>query len=190
MVAVLGLAVNLVCALILKDDEAHHHHHGHSHVHAHDHSHDHEDEQKLSDHARDNNLRGAYIHVLADALTSVLAIAALAFGSLYGWIWLDPLMGLVGAVVIVRWSFGLARDAGEVLLDKVPDHNDLPDHIRHALKDDAEELEDLHVWQVGPGHHAAIIALKAKAAVTPADCKAKLVGIHGLSHVSVEVNDS
>ena len=95
--------------------------------------------------ARDNNLRAAYLHVLADALTSVLAIAALLAGSAYGWLWLDPLMGIVGALVIARWSWGLIREAGAILLDVVPEGEDLPDEIRGALEGEGDRITDLHV---------------------------------------------
>lgn len=114
IVAVIGLLVNLVCAWLLKDD----HHHAHDHGHSHDRS-----------ATKDHNLRAAYLHVLADALTSVLAIAALALGSVYDWLWLDPAIGIVGAIVIARWSWGLIRDAGSVLLDYVPEGEDLPEEI-------------------------------------------------------------
>jgi cation diffusion facilitator family transporter len=160
-VAVIGLFVNLVCAWLLREDHAHHHHgrgHGHSHGHdhhAHEHGHQHE-------HVTDNNLRAAYLHVLADALTSVLAIAALTLGSLYGWNWLDPMMGIVGAVVIARWSWGLIRDTGRVLLDYVPEDEDLPDEIRTAIETESDQVTDLHVWQLGPGHHGAIVSIRSR----------------------------
>lgn len=170
-VAVIGLAVNLLCAWLLRDD---HHHHGHDHHHHHDHG--------------DNNLRAAYLHVLADALTSVLAIVALVLGSLYGWWWMDPLMGIVGALVIARWSWGLIRQAGGVLLDYVPADEDLPDEIRAALAGEACEIVDLHVWRLGPGHNAAIVSLRTPAPQALATYRAKLAHIHDLSHVTVEVD--
>lgn len=137
MVAVVGLIVNLVCAWLLKDD----HHHGHDHGHA---------------SGKDQNLRAAYVHVLADALTSVLAIAALVFGSLYGWLWLDPAIGVVGAIVIARWSWGLVRDAGGVLLDYIPQGEDLPEEIQEIIGREGAEIVDLHIWQLGPGHHSTL----------------------------------
>jgi len=118
LVAVIGLVVNLASAWLLKDD--HDHHHGHGHRHHHDHAHDDEPahrEPAARAQPRDNNLRAAYIHVLADALTSVMAIVALLAGRSYGWLWLDPVIGIVGALVIARWSWGLVRDSGMVLLD-------------------------------------------------------------------------
>jgi cation diffusion facilitator family transporter len=184
-VAVVGLIVNLVSAWLLKDhqDHAHPHHHHHEHTRS---SSKQDEIQSTSGH--DNNLRAAYLHVLADALTSVLAIAALLLGSMNGWLWADPLMGVVGSLVIARWSWGLIRDAGGVLLDTVPASKDLPAEIREALEDGEDKITDLHVWQVGPGHHAAIVALASPDARPPSHYKAMLVAhIHGLSHVTVEV---
>ena len=129
-------------------------HHGHHH---HGHEHDHNDARHALHHApdrRDHNLRSAYFHVLADALTSVLAIAGLLAGRSYGWVWMDPLMGIVGAIVIARWSWGLLRDAGAVLLDTVPDEA-LSERIREKLEIDGDRIADLHLWRVGPGHAAA-----------------------------------
>ncbi|WP_160003714.1 CDF family Co(II)/Ni(II) efflux transporter DmeF [Rhizobium sp. 18055] len=174
-VAVLGLIVNLVCAWLLKDD---HSHHGHGHDH-HDHHGGHE--------GSDNNLRAAYIHVMADALTSVLAIIALLAGSLYGLSVLDPLMGIVGALVIAKWSWNLARDAGGVLLDYVPEHEDLPEEIREIIVAEGAEIQDLHVWQLGPGHHGAIVSITADTPKAPSYYREKLAAIHDLSHVTVEV---
>ncbi|GGF47189.1 cation transporter [Azorhizobium oxalatiphilum] len=186
-VAVLGLLVNIASAWLLRD-EPHGHGHGHSHGHAHDHhGHAHGDHDHHA--GQDNNLRSAYLHVLADALTSVLAIAALLVGSMYGWLWADPLMGLVGALVIARWSLGLLRDTGGVLLDTVPHEpgEDVPAEIRAALETGGDRITDLHVWQVGPGHHAAIIALLSPTPQQPADYKARLAHVHELSHITVEV---
>lgn len=177
-VAVIGLIVNLVCAWLLRDEP-----HGHGHHH-HDHSHEHDRRHGAG---RDNNLRAAYLHVLADALTSVLAIAALTLGALYGWGWADPAMGVVGGVVIARWSWGLIRDAGGVLLDRTPDGDDLPAEIRQALERNGDRVTDLHVWRVGPGHCAAIVAVASPAAQPPSHYKALLSHIHELSHLTVEV---
>ncbi|RVM03146.1 CDF family Co(II)/Ni(II) efflux transporter DmeF [Sinorhizobium meliloti] len=182
-VAVLGLAVNLACAWLLREDHSHHHHGHHHHGHHHHHEHHH----SVSAHGRDNNLRAAYLHVLADALTSVLAIVALSAGSVYGWIWLDPMMGIVGALVIARWSWGLIRDSGSVLLDYIPPGEDLPDEIRAAIERDGDRITDLHVWQLGPGHHGAIVSLVTKNPQSPSTYRRKLEHIHELSHVTVEV---
>ncbi len=187
-VAVVGLLVNLASAWLLKDDH-HGHSHGRSHHHEHHHHGDdaHHGDHAHSAHAADNNMRAAYVHVIADALTSVLAIAALLFGSLYGWLWLDPLMGIVGGLIIAQWSWGLLKSSGRVLLDVVPRETDLQHEIRSALETGGERITDLHVWQVGPGHHAAIVALVTPQPESPAFYKAKLGGVAGLSHVTVEV---
>ena len=179
-VAVVGLGVNLVCAWLLKDDHAHHHHHGHEHHHS-------NDEHHAPGKGRDNNLRAAYLHVLADALTSVLAILALLLGRSYGWSWADPAMGVVGALVIARWSWGLIRDSGSVLLDAAAEGLDVRQEIREAMVPTGSQVTDLHVWQVGPGHFAAIVSLMAREPREPAHYKALLAHIHELSHVTVEV---
>lgn len=176
-VAVVGLGVNLVCAWLLKDDHAHH---GHEHHHSHD-------EHHAPGKGRDNNLRAAYLHVLADALTSVLAILALLLGRSYGWTWADPAMGVVGALVIARWSWGLIRDSGSVLLDAAAEGQDVRQEIREAMAPTGSQVTDLHVWQVGPGHFAAIVSLMAREPREPAHYKALLAHIHELSHVTVEV---
>ena len=179
-VAVIGLGVNLLCAWLLRDDHAHHHHH---HGHGHDHDHDHHAHAPASD----NNLRAAYLHVLADALTSVLAIAALVLGALYGWNWMGPAMGIVGGLVIARWSWGLIRDAGGVLLDYLPADEELPVEIREAIEVNGDQIADLHVWQLGPGHHAAIVSIRSAVPKEPSAYRDKLVHIHELSHVTIEV---
>ena len=179
-VAVVGLGVNLVCAWLLKDDHAHHHHHGHEHHHS-------NDEHHAPGKGRDNNLRAAYLHVLADALTSGLAILALLLGRSYGWTWADPAMGVVGALVIARWSWGLIRDSGSVLLDAAAEGQDVRQEIREAMAPTGSQVTDLHVWQVGPGHFAAIVSLMAREPREPAHYKALLAHIHELSHVTVEV---
>lgn len=181
LIAVIGLAVNLVCAWLLKDD--HHHHHGHSHGHDHDHGHHHHHDEG----GKDQNLRAAYLHVLADAFTSVLAILALTLGSLYGWSWLDPAMGIVGSLVIANWSWSLIRDTGATLLDYVPEDEDLPEEIREIVTREGAEIVDLHVWQLGPGHHGAILSLLADHPKAPSYYREKLAAIHDLSHVTVEV---
>lgn len=174
MVAVIGLLVNLLCAWLLRDDHAHHHH-GHAH-------HDHDE-----GHSHDNNLRAAYLHVLADALTSILAIVALIAGSLYGWNWMDPIMGIVGGLVIARWSWGLIRDTGGVLLDYVPAGETLPDEIRGAIETEHDVITDLHVWQLGPGHHGAIVSIQSEHLRAPAYYRGRLAHLHEISHLSIEV---
>jgi cation diffusion facilitator family transporter len=169
LIAVIGLAVNLVCAWLLKDDHDHHGHHHHS------------------EGGKDQNLRAAYLHVLADAFTSVLAILALTLGSLYGWSWLDPVMGIVGALVIANWSWSLIRDTGGTLLDYVPEDEDLPEEIREIVAREGAEIVDLHVWQLGPGHHGAIVSILCDNPRAPSYYREKLAAIHDLSHVTVEV---
>ena len=177
--AVLGLAVNLVSAWMLKDD---HHHHGHSHGHAHDHDHAHATSPGHDEHAHgahaDLNLRAAYIHVLTDAATSILAILALFGGKWWGASWLDPLMGIVGAVLVGIWAKGLLRDCARVLLDAEMD-NPLTERIARTLTGAAMpvKVQDLHLWRVANDKYACIVALQvASPAVTPppvADVAAK-----------------
>ena len=134
------------------------------------------------------NLRSAYVHVLADAFTSVLAIVALAAGLWLGWSWLDPLMGIVGAGVILWWSKGLVGDSARVLLDREMDAP-LVLEIRKAIEVDGDaEIADLHVWRVGRACHAAVLTVVAHAPLTPAAYRARLSGVATLMHVSVEVN--
>ena len=183
--ATVGLVVNLVCAWLLKDDHAHHAHHGHAHGHGH--HHDHDDDHHAPGKGRDNNLRAAYVHVLADALTSILAIVALLLGRSYGWLWADPLMGVIGALVIARWSWGLIQDSGSVLLEAAAEGQEVRQEIREAMEPTGSQVTDLHVWQVGPGHFAAIVSLMAREPKEPVHYKALLAHIHELSHVTVEV---
>ncbi|WP_117190574.1 CDF family Co(II)/Ni(II) efflux transporter DmeF [Rhizobium terrae] len=200
LVAVLGLAVNLLSAWLLREDHHHHGgHHGHHGAHAHHGSHSHDGGHHAAEHsghhgghddarpAEDHNLRAAYLHVLADALTSVLAIFALLLGRVYGWNALDPLMGVIGGLVIARWSFGLIRATATVLLDAQAADGDLALRIRQEMEADGDRISDLHVWQLGPGHHAAIVALVTSKPRAPSFYKEKLQGIGNLSHVTVEV---
>lgn len=176
-VASLGLCVNLTSAWLLRDD---HDHHGHGHAHDHDdHHHDH-------GHHHDNNLRAAYIHVLADAATSVLAIGALLVAMYSGWVWADPAVGLVGSIVIASWALGLIRASGAVLLDVHGDRK-LESLIRARLETRGDRVTDLHLWQVGPGHRAAVISLVSDDPLPPATYKRRLGGLRTLSHVTVEV---
>jgi cation diffusion facilitator family transporter len=187
-IAILGLCVNLASAWLLRDD----HHHGHGHDHGHDNSHDHAHEH--DDHAhgvrhQDSNLRAAYVHVLADALISILTIAGLSAAYAFGWNFMDPLVGLIGAVVIGSWALSLLRTAGGVLLDTVPDPN-LARHIRSLMERDGDHVCDLHVWQVGPGHLAVMVSIVSATPQAPAVYKQRLSGLAGLSHVTVEVHGS
>lgn len=171
-VAGFGLFINLVCALLLRD----HHHHDHSHDHAHHH---------------DQNLKAAYLHVLADALTSVLAIAALTLGKYYGWHFLDPVMGIIGALIIMQWAYSLVRETSPVLLDEsIALKHKLA--IMEKIENDADNrISDLHIWRVGPGHFAIIISLVSHDPKAPEYYKGllkEIVGINKLSHITVEVN--
>lgn len=172
VIAVLGLAVNLASAWLLG--------HGHDHDHGHSHSHDH-------GHASDNNLRSAYFHVLADALTSVLAIGALLAGRFLGWVWMDPLMGIVGAIVIARWSWTLLRATGAVLVDAAA-NPELELEIREAIEDGDAAITDLHVWRVGPGKYATIISLEAAEPLAPSTYADRVRVHEELVHVTVEAH--
>jgi cation diffusion facilitator family transporter len=176
----------------------HEHDHHHDHHHGHDHSHDHANHHDHGDAAasvrppagQDLNLRAAYVHVLADAFTSVLAIAALCAALWLGWWWLDPLVGVLGAVVIGVWATGLLRETAAVLLDREMDHS-LTAQIRQAIESDADaRVADLHLWRVGRQHHAAIVCVVAAVPLSPAEYRARLAGHTSLVHVSVEVNRS
>ena len=182
-VALLGLCVNLASAWLLRES---HDHHGHGHAHDHDdHAPDAADPHHHHHH-HDNNLRAAYVHVLADAATSVLAIAALVAAMLAGWTWADPVVGLVGSLVIASWAFGLIRDAGSVLLDVSADQG-LEGVIRARLETRGDRVTDLHLWQIGPGHRAAVISVLSDQPLPPATYKRRLRGLKSLSHVTVEV---
>lgn len=190
-IAVLGLVVNLASVWLLHDDHDDHDDHG-DHGHAQGghsqggHSHGGHGHGGHGHCGHDTNFRAAYIHVMADALTSVLAIAALLGGRYLGLAWLDPAMGLVGTVVILAWSWTLLRTAGLVLLDARPSPAATAD-IRARLETEGDRVSDLHLWQVGPGHRAAVIALVSDNPQPPAHYKARLAGVRGLSHVTVEV---
>ncbi|MCL1825388.1 MAG: CDF family Co(II)/Ni(II) efflux transporter DmeF [Betaproteobacteria bacterium] len=173
LVAVLGLAVNLACALILARAQ-----HGHGHAHSHHHAH--------GTH-HDLNMKSAYIHVLTDALTSVLAIIALAGGWLWGWNWLDPVMGIIGAILVAIWAKGLIIETGKVLLDREMDHP-----IVHEIMDSVEagdtHINDLHVWRVGKNAYScAISAITHDAAVTPAVIRARLAAHREIVHSTIEL---
>ncbi|RVD76331.1 CDF family Co(II)/Ni(II) efflux transporter DmeF [Pseudomonas koreensis] len=176
LIAMVGLGVNILSAFLLMG------HHGHDHGHHHDHTHDHH-------HHHDNNLRSAYVHVLADALTSVLAIAALLAGRYLGWVWLDPAMGIVGAIVIAKWAYNLMRDSAAVLLDTTDEP--VAAEIRELLEtSDDVRISDLHVWQVGPQARAAIVSVVAAAGVTAEAIRQRLAPVHELSHLTIELHNA
>lgn len=175
VVAALGLAVNLLSAWLLD-----HHDHDHAHASHHDHPHHHE-------HV-DHNLRAAYVHVLADALTSVAAIVALAGGMVFGWSLLDPLMGLVGAAVVARWAYGLAREGAAVLLD-AEDHGAVASEVRRLLEAEPDHgVADLHLWRVGPASRACIVSLVTHTPRPAEYYRERLAGIPGIDHVTVEIH--
>lgn len=167
-IAVLGLSINLASAWLLHDTDHRDRHHRHGHDDA------------------DHNLRAAYVHVLADAATSLLAIGGLLLARNFGLVFMDPAVGLIGMGVILSWSYGLLRDSGSVLLDVTPD-----DHLREAIKarleTDGDFVSDLHLWRLGPGHRAAVISIVSDHPKSPQEHKARLTDLPGLSHVTVEV---
>jgi cation diffusion facilitator family transporter len=178
LVAGIGLVVNIACAFLL------HGSHGHDH---HGHGHDHTEQDHQHQHHEDHNLKAAYFHVLADALTSVLAIIALLFGSLYGWWALDPLMGIIGALVISRWAWGLLRESSAILLDAGVGA-ELRDKVRKAIESEADNrVTDLHLWKVGPHHLSAIITLVTHYPRPAEDYRQLLAGFEQLRHINIEV---
>lgn len=182
LLAVVGLLVNLVCVWLLKGHSHAHEDALHHHPEPHDHHHDHH-------HHHDLNLRAAYVHVLADAATSVLAIVALIGGKFWGLVWLDPVMGIVGAVLVALWSVSLMRDTGRILLDAemdAPVVREIQAAISAAQAD--ADLTDLHVWRVGKGKYACIVALSTLEPVEPAFFKDRLQIHEELVHITVEVN--
>lgn len=189
VIAVVGLLVNLLCAWWLRD---HHDHHGHAHDHHHDHDHPHQEHEHAhghAAHAHDLNLRSAYLHVLADAATSVLAIVALFGGLLWGAAWLDPLMGIAGAVLVTLWAISLLRDTGRVLLDAEMDAPVVAE-VRDVIErsDVPTRITDLHVWRVGRGQYACVVSLVTTAAVGAEFFRRALAVHEELVHVTVEVD--
>lgn len=173
LIAFVGLAVNVASAFLLRETHEHEHERD-------DHDHDHHRHE-------DSNLRAAYLHVLADALTSVLAIFALLTARFYGWLWIDPAVGVIGALVIASWAVGLIRSSGMMLLDMVPDPS-LAARIKDKLETNGDRVSDLHIWRVGPGHAALIASVVTDSPQDPANYKRRLRGLKGLSHVTVEVH--
>ncbi|MBY8946638.1 CDF family Co(II)/Ni(II) efflux transporter DmeF [Pseudomonas sp. SH10-3B] len=169
LIAIVGLVVNIVSALLLG--------HGHRHGHDHDDEHHH--------HGNDNNLKSAYVHVLADALTSVLAIAALLAGRYLGWVWLDPVIGIVGAIVIARWAWSLMGATAGVLLDQTDEH--VAAEIRELVEHPGDaRITDLHVWRVGPDAHAAIVSVVGQPTTDADSIRERLKPVHEVSHLTIE----
>src|SRR5579863_9959973 len=183
-IAALGLLVNIASAFLLAGGHHHGHDHGHGHTHDHSHSrghahdHDHPHDHEHDDdrhhvhedhdprHHRDNNMRAAVIHVAADAAVSVLVIVGLLLARQFGWLWMDPLAGFIGALVIASWSVGLIRDTGAILLDRMPDPA-MAAKIKAAIESEGDEVTDLHLWRLGPGHLGAIVCI---ATSQPREC--------------------
>ena len=186
-VACVGLVVNLLSAVLLR---GHHHHHGHGHGHGEHHHHEHGEHhhhEHEADIGTDHNLRGAYLHVLADALTSLTAIIALSAGKLYGYVWMDPAMGVLGSLVVARWAYLLIKETAYVLVDG-DYHGEIVDHVRASIEAEPDtRIADLHVWRVGPRHLAAIVSIVTNAPRPPAHYKQLLAAHNSLVHVTVEV---
>jgi cation diffusion facilitator family transporter len=189
-IAAFGFAVNIASAWLLSRGE---HHHDHDHGHGHGHSHEHhvidEHEHVHGSTSRDNNLRAAVIHVIADATVSVLVIVGLLMARAFGWLWMDPLVGVVGACVIASWSFGLIRDTGAVLLDMNPDQH-MADRLRQIIEEGGDTLADLHLWRLGPGHLGAIVSIGTREARGADYYRAKLARFRSLSHLTIEVRSA
>jgi cation diffusion facilitator family transporter len=192
VIAILGLAVNIVCAFILGD--AHHHgDHGHHHGHGHAHGHHHDDSDNEHQHRHhDLNLKSAYVHVIADAATSVLAIAALVGGWLYGWAWLDPVMGIVGAILVAVWAKNLIVDTGKVLLDREMDAP-VVEEIREVVESDLAnghtKLVDLHVWRVGRRSYSCALSVVSRDPNLTADQIRDKLAVHEeIVHSTIEVH--
>ncbi len=203
-IAALGLLVNVASAWLLAgghhhghshaDDHPHGHTHGHSHGHAHPRDHAHGDDHGHGgdhDHVherrhRDNNMRAAVIHVAADAAVSVLVIIGLLLARQFGWLWMDPLAGLIGALVIASWSVGLIRDTGAILLDRIADPG-MAETIRRAIENEGDRVTDLHLWRLGPGHLGAIVSVTTSTQRDAAHYRHHLADFADLSHVTVEV---
>ena len=183
-IAIAGLAVNIVSAWLLGAGE----HHGHDHEHdSHSAASGHGPGWPAQATTRDNSIRSAYIHVLADTFVSVLAITGLLLAKLYGWLWMDPLAGIVGAVVIANWSMTLIRDTAGVLLDVCPDEL-TREKLRRTLEVDGDRVVDLHLWRLGPGHLGAVLAIATSKPRDALFYRGRLSSFECLSHITVEVN--
>jgi cation diffusion facilitator family transporter len=186
LVATLGLFVNGACAWILMSTP---HEHGHAHAHEHDRGHHHQHEHAPDqEHHHDHNLRAAYLHVLADALTSVLAIVALLAGKYFGANWLDPVIGIMGALLVARWSYGLIRDTAKVLLDRQVDHEPM-ELLRQSIEaDGADRVTDLHYWTIGHEMYAAELVIVSSQPASPAHYRSLIPHELKVVHVTIEVH--
>jgi cation diffusion facilitator family transporter len=182
LVAIIGLIVNIASMFILG-----HEHHGHDHSDHHSHEHDHHEEHHDHHSDHDHNLKAAYFHVLADALTSVLAICALLVGKFLGWFWLDPIMGVVGAVIITKWALGLMKQTSPILLDENID-KEYQLEIINTIDDEHTKVTDIHIWKVSADHYSASIALCTTTEANVESFKHSLNKFDKLSHLTIEVN--
>ena len=171
VVSIIGLAINILSIIMLHDDS-----HGHDHDHSHNHHHDH-------------NLRAAYLHVVADALTSVLAIISLVLGKIYGWAFLDPIMGIVGGVLISKWAWGLLQSSAIILLDGTPSHNTRDDIIQSIESDGESYVSDLHIWPLDSKNHAATLTVVTDGIYTPLDYYERLSKYSNIKHSTIEVHN-
>jgi cation diffusion facilitator family transporter len=188
LIACLGLVVNVISAWLLSGD----HHHPHDHDHAHEERGDRGDSRHRHDRLqhgahRDNNIRAAVIHVLADAAVAVLVIVGLLLARIFGWLWMDPVAGIIGAVVIAIWSYSLIRDTGAILLDMVPD-KDTASKVRAAVESEGDELTDFHLWRLGPGHLGVILSIVTATHRDADYYRAKLRRIPSVSHLTIELS--
>jgi cation diffusion facilitator family transporter len=175
-IACLGLAVNLASAWLLAGGQDHGHRHDHV-----------LEEDEHAPAGRDNNMRAAVVHVVADAMVSVLVIVGLVLALVFGWLWMDPLAGVIGAGVIASWSYSLIRDTGRILLDMNPDH-EMADNLRHAIEGEGDEVADFHLWRLGPGHLGAILTVSTREPRGPDYYRAMLKRFCSLSHLTIEVH--
>lgn len=188
-IAVLGLTVNIASALLLSGGHRHNHGHGHSHENTdEDHSH-HRHSRVDQTRDRDNNLRAAFIHVVADAAVSVLVIVGLLAARIFGWLWMDPLAGLIGASVIANWSYGLIRDTSSILIDRNADPQ-LAEEVLRTVQADGDRVSDLHLWRLGPGHLGAIVSIVTPNHRAPVYYRNRLARFRELSHLTVEVEEA
>jgi cation diffusion facilitator family transporter len=183
LVSVIGLIVNGVSVFLLGDNHHHDHHHSHE---EHHHDHDHHHHGHHDHHHHDHNLRSAYLHVLADALTSITAIVALLSGKYLGLNWMDPVMGIVGSILVAKWSIGLIRQSSHVLLDYQAEDAVLKEVIEVVESDNHVRIADLHVWSIGPNIYSVLMTIVSNRPIEPSECKQKLDS-QKFPHITVEV---
>ena len=185
VVAVIGLVINLICAYILHDDHDHGHSHGHDHHHGHSHGHDSCSHDHSHSH-KDHNKESAYVHILTDALTSVLAIAALLLGMWKGWTWLDPAVGILGGIVVFKWSLGLIKQSGMDLLD-AHDFSVDRDELKKTIEEDGSEILDMHLWKLAPGQVGGEIVIRRNGERSSAYYREIVEKDFNIQHLIIEV---